>query len=87
MTKADLIGFVIAGLFVGSFIISIALMFYIGRARIKKIDCVVYGCEFPNDSIFALMIRVSNYASAFLWTWSARRSGLEGKIEHFDKKF
>ncbi|MCF6255751.1 MAG: hypothetical protein L3K25_05535 [Gammaproteobacteria bacterium] len=65
----------------------IALMFYIGRTRIKEIDKVVYGFEFPNDSIFALGLRVPSYGGAFLWKWSAKRSGLEGKIEHFDKRF
>ena len=65
----------------------IGLMFYIGRTRIKEIDKVVYGYEFPHDSIFALGLRVPNYGSAFLWKWSAKRSGLEGKIEHFDRRF
>ena len=68
-------------------IISVGLMFYIGKTRIKQIDKVVYGYEFPHDSIFALMIRVPNYASGFMWKWSAKRSGLEGKIEQFDNKF
>ncbi len=66
---------------------SIALMFYISRTRIKEIDKVVYGYEFPHDSIFSLMLRVPNYGGAFVWDWSAQRSGLKGKIEHFDKKF
>jgi hypothetical protein len=62
-------------------------MFYIGKTRIKKIDKAVLGYEFPHDSIFALMIRIPNYASGFLWKWSAKRTGLEGKIEHFDTHF
>ena len=65
----------------------IGLLFYIGKTRIKEIDKVVYGYEFPHDSIFALIIRVPNYAGGFMWKWSARRSGLEGKIEHFDLRF
>ncbi len=65
----------------------IGLMFYIGKTRVKAIDKVVWGYEFPNDSIFALMLRVPNYGGAFLSKWSAKRSGLEGKIEHFDETF
>lgn len=65
----------------------IGLMFFIGKTRIKEIDKVVYGYEFPNDSIFAQMIRVPSYGGAFLWRWSAKRSGLKAKIEHFDKSF
>ncbi len=87
MTLNLIIGFVLAGLFVSAALLMIALMFYIGRTRIKAIDKVVYGYEFPNDSIFSLGLRIPNYGSAFLWKWSARRSGLEGKIEHFDKCF
>lgn len=62
-------------------------MFFIGKTRIKKIDKVVYGFEFPHDNLFAQLIRVPNYGGAFLWAWSAKRSGLNGKIEHFDKNF
>ncbi len=65
----------------------IGLLFYIGKTRIKEIDKVVLGYEFPHDSIFALIIRVPSYASGFMWKWSARRSGLEGKIEQFDSRF
>jgi len=80
LTALFLLGVIAAFLMIG-------LMFYIGRTRIKEIDKVVYGYEFPHDSIFALGLRVPNYGSAFLWKWSAKRSGLEGKIEHFDKRF
>ena len=73
------------GIFCG--IIFIGLLFYIGKTRIKAIDKVVLGYEFPHDSIFALIVRVPNYAGGFMWKWSARRSGLEGKIEHFDARF
>lgn len=66
---------------------AIGLMFFIGKTRIKEIDKVVYGYEFPHDSIFAQLIRVPGYGGAFLWKWSAKRSGLNGKIEHFDKQF
>jgi len=65
----------------------IGLLFYIGKTRIKEIDKVVHGYEFPHDSIFALIIRVPGYAGGFMWKWSARRSGLEGKIEHFNNRF
>lgn len=68
-------------------IIAIGLLFYIGKTRIKEIDKAVLGYEFPSDSIFALIIRVPNYAGGFMWKWSARRTGLEGKIEHFDNRF
>ena len=73
------------GVFCG--FIFIGLLFYIGKTRIKAIDKVVLGYEFPHDSIFALIIRVPNYAGGFMWKWSARRSGLEDKIEHFDASF
>ncbi len=74
---------------VGSFcmIISIGLMFYIGKTRIKEIDKAVLGYEHTHDSIFLLMLRVPNYGGGFLWKWSAKRGGLKGKIEHFDAKF
>lgn len=80
--------FIIVGLLavMSSFIV-IGLLFYIGKTRVKEIDRAVLGYEFPHDSIFALIIRVPNYAGGFMWKWSARRSGLEGKIEHFDKQF
>ncbi len=87
MQTVDLIFVIFLILALLSGFIMIGLMFYIGKTRIKAIDKVVYGFEFPNDSIFALMIRVPNYSGAFLWKWSAKRSGLEGKIEHFDAKF
>lgn len=67
--------------------IAIGFLFYIGKTRIKEIDKAVLGYEFPHDSIFALIVRVPNYAGGFMWKWSARRSGLEGKIEHFDTSF
>ncbi len=68
-------------------VIAIGFIFYIGRTRIKEIDRVVLGYEFPNDSIFTLMLRVPNYAGAFICKWCARRSGLEGKVDHFSRKF
>ena len=61
--------------------VAIGLMFYIGRTRIKVIDKAVLGYEFPNDSIFSLIIRIPNYASGFLWEWSARRTGLKRSEE------
>ena len=66
---------------------AIGLLIYIGKTRIKDIDKAVLGYEFPNDSIFALGLRVPNYAGGFMWKWSARRGHLEGKIEHFDSQF
>ena len=70
-----------------SWFLFIGLLFYIGKTRIKEIDKAVLGYEFPHDSIFALGLRVPNYAGGFMWKWSARRSHLEGKIEHFDARF
>ena len=67
--------------------VMIGLLFYVGKTRIKKIDKAVLGYEFPNDSIFALIIRVPGYAGGFMWKWSAKRTGLTGKIEHFDLRF
>ncbi len=68
-------------------LISFGFLFYIGKTRVKEIDKAVLGYEFPHDSIFALMLRVPNYAGGFMWKWSARRGRLEGKIEHFDAEF
>lgn len=87
METSQLILMILFLFVIGSGFLMITLLFYIGRTRIKEIDKVVYGYEFPHDSIFALGLRVPNYGSAFLWKWSAKRSGLEGKIEHFDKNF
>ena len=87
MIANDTVFLVLSGLGMSSGLIAIILIFYIGRTRIKKIDKAVYGYEFPHDSIFALLIRVPNYAGAFIWGWSAKRSGLEGKIEQFSKQF
>ena len=66
---------------------SIVLMLYISKTRIKVIDRAVLGHEYPHDSIFTLGLRIPNYGAGFLWKISAKRGGLEGKIEHFDKKF
>jgi len=65
----------------------IPLAFYAGRTRIKEIDKIAHGFEIPHDSIFFIVMRVPNYGGALLWKWYARRIGLEGKIEHFDKHF
>ncbi len=64
-----------------------ALAFYAGRTRIKEIDKIAHGFEIPHDSIFFLVMRVPNYGGALLWKWYAKRIGLAGKIEHFDRRF
>ena len=87
MSAGEIISILLFFLGVFCWLILIGLLFYIGKTRIKEIDKVVLGYEFPHDSIFALMLRVPNYAGGFMWKWSARRSGLEGKIEQFDAKF
>lgn len=87
MSADEIILLTLGSIFICSIFIAIALIFYIGRTRIKEIDKAVFGYEYPNDSVFALMIRVPNYASGFLWGWSAKRTGLKGKIEHFDMGF
>jgi len=87
MSILEIISLVVAFLAVFSAFIAIGLLFYIGKTRIKEIDKAVLGYEMPHDSIFALIIRVPNYAGGFMWKWSARRTGLEGKIEHFDSHF
>ncbi len=87
MPFGEIISLILALIFLISGFIFIGLLFYIGKTRIKEIDKAVLGYEFPNDSIFALIIRVPNYAGGFMWKWSARRTGLEGKIEHFDRRF
>jgi len=74
-------------IFITGGIATIGMTYYLGKHHVKEIDKVVYGHEFPNDSIFALFIRVPNYAGAFAFEWSARRSGLVGKIDKFDAKF
>ncbi|MCF6324509.1 MAG: hypothetical protein L3J89_09335 [Gammaproteobacteria bacterium] len=55
--------------------------------RIKQIDKAVYGHEFQDDNIVAIAIRTVNYGMPFLWKWHAKRSGLEDKIDQFDKRF
>ena len=70
----------------GSFT-TIGMVFYLGKRHVKEIDRVVYGHEFPNDSIFALLVRIPNYAGAFTFQWSAKRSRLADKIEQFDNSF
>ena len=87
MPISEVVFIIVTLLAVFSSFLFIGLLFYIGKTRIKEIDKVVLGYEFPHDSIFALIIRVPNYAGGFMWKWSARRSGLEGKIEHFDARF
>lgn len=67
--------------------ISIGFLLYIGKTRVKEIDKAVLGYEFPNDSIFALGLRVPNYSGGFVSKWSAKRGRLTGKIEHFDSEF
>jgi len=87
METPEIILTVLFSLGVAAILLMAVLMYYIGCTRIKEIDRVIYGFEFPNDSIFALGLRVPNYGSAFLWKWSAKGSGLAGKIEHFDRRF
>jgi len=87
MPISDVIFIVVGLLAVFCSFVSIGLMFYVGKTRIKEVDKAVLGYEMPHDSIFALMLRVPNYAGGFMWKWSARRTGLEGKIEHFDSQF
>jgi len=87
MSIGEVISLILAFLGIFCWVIFIVLLFYIGKTRIKEIDKAVLGYEYPHDSIFALMLRVPNYAGGFMWKWSARRSGLEGKIEHFDRRF
>jgi len=72
---------------VSSAFLMIALVFYAGRTRVKEIDKIAHGFEIPHDSIFFLVMRVPTYGFAFLWKWYAKRMGLEGKIDHFDRGF
>lgn len=87
METEELILLVLFFMFIASGLLMFGLMFYVGRTRIKEIDKAVYGYEMPHDSIFFLILRVPNYGAAFLWKWGEDRSGLKGKIEHFDKRF
>ena len=52
----------------------------------KEVDRAVLGYELPTD-IISLALRIPNYAGGFAWRFSARRTKLAGKIEHFDRKF
>jgi hypothetical protein len=81
------ISFTLTGLAFGSGFLMIALAYYAGRTRIKEIDKIAHGFEIPHDSIFFLVMRVPNYGGALLWKWYAKRIGLAGKIEHFDRGF
>jgi len=87
MESSQLIFLSLLFLVVGSAFLSIALIFYIGRTRVKEIDKAVYGFEMLNDSIFFLVFRVPTYGFAFLWKRYAKIVGCEGKIEHFDRHF
>jgi len=87
MTTAEIFVFVLYLISILCGLVMIVLLFYVRKTRIKEIDKAVYGYEFPHDSIFALMIRVPSYAGGFMWKWSAKRTGLTGKIEHFDWRF
>ena len=87
MSIGEAVSIILALIFVFCEFTAIGLLFYIGKTRIKAIDKAVLGYEFPHDSIFALIIRVPNYAGGCMWKWSARRGHLEGKIEHFDARF
>ncbi|MCF6338812.1 MAG: hypothetical protein L3J84_12825 [Gammaproteobacteria bacterium] len=82
-----IISFILAGLFIISAVLMIALLFYIGRTRIKEIDKVVHGFEIPNDSIFFLVLRAPIYGFAFLWKWYAKIVKYESKLEQFDRRF
>ncbi len=42
---------------------------------------------FPDDSIFALMLCVPDYAGSFMWKWNARRSKLEHAVNQLDREF
>ncbi len=81
------ISFVLAVLFVISTFLMIPLLFYIARTRIKEMDKVVYGFEFPNDNIFSVFFRVPNYSLIFLWKLYAEKNGFKEKIAHLDKGF
>ena len=87
MASELIVFFILLGLTVGSAFLMAGLAFYAGRTRIKEIDKIAHGFEIPHDSIFFVVMRVPNYGGALLWKWYARRIGLEGKIEHFDKRF
>jgi hypothetical protein len=87
METSRLIFLVLFLLFIVSAFSMIGLAFYAGRARVKEIDKIAHGFEIPHDSIFFLVMRVPTYGFAFLWGWYAKRMGLDGKIDHFDRHF
>jgi len=87
METSRLIFLILFLLFIVSAFSMIGLAFYVGRARVKEIDKIAHGFEIPHDSIFFLVMRVPTYGFAFLWGWYAKRMGLDGKIDHFDRHF
>jgi len=84
MKTIDLIFLILGMSGVATSFTAIGLMFFIGKTRIKKIDKVVYGYEFPHDSIFAQMIRVPSYGGAFLWESLVLKAKLSILIKDFN---
>jgi len=68
-------------------LLAIAMTFYLGREKCKRIDRLVHGFEIPGDNIFAQILRLPNYGWAFSSPWFAKRSHLTQIRNHFDKKF
>ncbi len=64
----------------------VAMTLYLGRRHVKEVDRAVWGHELSTD-IITLFARAPAYAAGFAWRLFARRNGLAGKIEHFDRKF
>jgi len=85
MNVTDLLFLILGITGVVTSFIAIGLMFFIGKTHIKEIDKVVYGYEFPHDSIFAQMIRVPNYGGAFYGNGQQSAQGLKVKLSSLTK--
>lgn len=66
---------------------SMGTLLYLGKHHVKELDKLIYGHELPNDSFFFLMLRVPNYALAFIWPFYAKRAGLLAIHDKFDRSF
>ena len=87
MSTIELIMFTLSSTAIITTYISLGLLIFIGKTRVKEIDIAVHGYEFRHDNFFALGMRVPNYSGGLTSKFLAKRGRLTGKIEHFDMKF
>jgi hypothetical protein len=60
MLVQEIILLILFGLTLIGGIAFLGLVLYLVKSHVREVDKVVYGYEFPNDSIFALLIRMPN---------------------------